>query len=725
MLHMRYFRLFLTVLPLLFCNLLRAQSLSVESFRLLENDLTANTYGTMERDQNGEVAALIKVVTSETGFVFDGGMMGIVRTIQKTGEIWVYVPRAIQKITITHQQHGVLRDYYFPVTIENARTYEMVLKHPVTTPVRTRAQYVVFKVEPHNAVVLVDNEAHTLNSEGQLSLRLNSGEHTYMVTAPSFETETGTVTVSDSRITKEIKLSSLVGQLTINTDNDAELYIDDEYKGNGTWSGTLNEGTYFVEVRRPSFKTAFEEVSLRRSESRTVTVRATEPAYGDVEVVSDPLDFDIYIDGEKKGVTPDYITLVRTGTHKVTLKKAEYYDRDITVEVFEDSIAYISVSDFQRIPESAKDKKKREALEAKEAKELARAEARARKEAERDAARLAEQAENEADRNTTGQLATQGSLIDKSAFPDVYDVADVMPVFPAGNAALIQYFKDNINCPQYYQGNDRVIVGFIVEKDGYASHPYIVKGIDDVIDREVLRVLEKMPKWTPGINDGRIVRVWQTVNINIRHKGTSSVYLGSNNIGNDSGSIGKRSNRRISYYLGGFYTAGDLESYGVEAGLYYRNFNVQLDYGFHTKQIEGIWSPSIWKGHGVDLDFWKYDYKWKYLYTFSASLGYGINVARPLRVTPQVGLRYTQLVDVDDELVVYKLGYSWKTYCLGAQAAAKTEIILSKNLSIFVTPSYTVPLKLDEIASRLDEAGNSVNTSFSGFKLSAGLNIIF
>ena len=44
-----------------------SQSMSVESFRLLENDLTANTYGTMERDQNGDVVALIKVVTSETG----------------------------------------------------------------------------------------------------------------------------------------------------------------------------------------------------------------------------------------------------------------------------------------------------------------------------------------------------------------------------------------------------------------------------------------------------------------------------------------------------------------------------------------------------------------------------------------------------------------------------------------------------------------------------------
>ena len=66
-----------------------AQDISVSSFKLLENDLTANTTGTMERDQNGEVAALIKVVTTEQGFVFDGGMSGIVKTKQGVGEVWV------------------------------------------------------------------------------------------------------------------------------------------------------------------------------------------------------------------------------------------------------------------------------------------------------------------------------------------------------------------------------------------------------------------------------------------------------------------------------------------------------------------------------------------------------------------------------------------------------------------------------------------------------------
>ena len=93
-----------------FCLLAgKAQDISVKSFELLPNDLTANNNGTMENDQNGEVAALIKVITSEKGFVFDGGMMGIVKVVQKVGEIWVYVPHGINHISISHQQLGKLR----------------------------------------------------------------------------------------------------------------------------------------------------------------------------------------------------------------------------------------------------------------------------------------------------------------------------------------------------------------------------------------------------------------------------------------------------------------------------------------------------------------------------------------------------------------------------------------------------------------------------------------
>ena len=104
-------RRLLAVLSLLLCiTWASAQNISIKSFKLLPTDLTANLEGTKEIDQNGEVAALIKVITTETGFVFDVGMLCIVRQVQQVGEIWVYVPHGVQRISINHQKLGRLAE---------------------------------------------------------------------------------------------------------------------------------------------------------------------------------------------------------------------------------------------------------------------------------------------------------------------------------------------------------------------------------------------------------------------------------------------------------------------------------------------------------------------------------------------------------------------------------------------------------------------------------------
>ena len=95
-------KLLLSLFGLLAVVCSKAQDMKVVDFRLLENDLTANTRGTEKMDQNGERAALIKIVTPERGFTFDGGSLGIVASEEHTGEIWLYVPRRAQKLIVKH-----------------------------------------------------------------------------------------------------------------------------------------------------------------------------------------------------------------------------------------------------------------------------------------------------------------------------------------------------------------------------------------------------------------------------------------------------------------------------------------------------------------------------------------------------------------------------------------------------------------------------------------------
>ena len=86
--------------------------INVKSFRKLSNDLDARVNEPL-KDQNGDVCAIIKVVTTQTGFSFDCGQIGVVKTVAKTSEIWVYVPFGARRITISHPQLGLLRDYPF------------------------------------------------------------------------------------------------------------------------------------------------------------------------------------------------------------------------------------------------------------------------------------------------------------------------------------------------------------------------------------------------------------------------------------------------------------------------------------------------------------------------------------------------------------------------------------------------------------------------------------
>lgn len=103
-------KLILLVILLLISIFSAAQDINVKSFELLDNDLTAITPGTEELDNNGNKAALIKVVTTQSGFSFDCGILGIVKTKHQTSEYWVYVPAGVRHITIKHPQLGILRD---------------------------------------------------------------------------------------------------------------------------------------------------------------------------------------------------------------------------------------------------------------------------------------------------------------------------------------------------------------------------------------------------------------------------------------------------------------------------------------------------------------------------------------------------------------------------------------------------------------------------------------
>lgn len=101
----------------------------------------------------------------------------------------------------------------------------------------------------------------------------------------------------------------------------------------------------------------------------------------------------------------------------------------------------------------------------------------------------------------------------------IYAAVEQAPQFPGGQGALSAWLAKNLSYPEAAierGAQGRVVVKFVVEKDGSITNPAIERGVDAALDAEAIRLVEKMPKWTPGKNNGVPVRSWFTLPVGFR-----------------------------------------------------------------------------------------------------------------------------------------------------------------------------------------------------------------
>ena len=101
----------------------------------------------------------------------------------------------------------------------------------------------------------------------------------------------------------------------------------------------------------------------------------------------------------------------------------------------------------------------------------------------------------------------------------IFTVVEEMPKFPGGDAELLKFIAKSIKYPVIAQENGiqgRVICAFVVNRDGSVVDAEVLRGVDPSLDKEALRVIGTMPKWTPGKQRGKPVRVKYTVPITFR-----------------------------------------------------------------------------------------------------------------------------------------------------------------------------------------------------------------
>ena len=103
----------------------------------------------------------------------------------------------------------------------------------------------------------------------------------------------------------------------------------------------------------------------------------------------------------------------------------------------------------------------------------------------------------------------------------VYRVVEHVPTYPGGFEAMYEFFKKEMRHPEGVEikpGNSRVIIRFIVEKDGRLTHFEVLRSPDEKLSEEALRLVKLMPRWTPAKNKGEVVRSLFTIPVTFKDK---------------------------------------------------------------------------------------------------------------------------------------------------------------------------------------------------------------
>ena len=205
-----------------------------------------------------------------------------------------------------------------------------------------KPQYVVFNVEPKNAVVTIDGQIYTAE-DGVVVALLSSGNHTFKAEARGYHPQSGNFTVAGAKIERIIALKGDYANVTIKADSGADIYVNDKKMGTTTWSGRLNSGLYIFEARKSGYRTqSLTQQITSDNPQQSYTLPALTPIYGSADITSSPAMADITINGKLVGRTPLQLDNLLVGTHTIKISKSGYADNTQTITISEGKTTTVS-----------------------------------------------------------------------------------------------------------------------------------------------------------------------------------------------------------------------------------------------------------------------------------------------------------------------------------------------------------------------------------------------
>lgn len=212
----------------------------------------------------------------------------------------------------------------------------------------SQPQYVVFELDPKFATLFIDDEMQT-TQDGFVTAVLKNGVHSWRAQARGYHPLSGQVTVSGEKVVRRVSLTIDAAIVTVTTAADAEIWVNDQKKGVGSWQGALSSGVYIFEARKAGHRTTkLSQTVSSASANQSVVLEAPKPIYGTLDINSTPALASVKVDGKAVGETP-LMTKLLEGSHRVEVTKAGYnpWSEDVAIS---DGKTTSVVAQLKKIP---------------------------------------------------------------------------------------------------------------------------------------------------------------------------------------------------------------------------------------------------------------------------------------------------------------------------------------------------------------------------------------
>ena len=319
----------------------------IVSFGENPHDMSPKNYEKIDAD--GKPYAIIKVTSNNpddnlSAYAFDFEHIPHLVEI-KEGELWLYVGRNAMYVNISREGYHSIRRHDLGLTIQPGRAYEMRLSVEAPNVFR---QMLEFNVQPASAkaTIMIKNQRQgaqmenfgTTSELGSVARNIELGVYTYTVVTDKYHNSEGRIVLDkrNGHHVEKVILRPNFSNITFKAAPGADIYINDEKVGTGTWNGDLKAGVYSVECRKPKHKSVVEMIKIVENNDRVIELRSPVPQTGVLAVTSNPLGANIKVDGKDYGVTPKNIVDLLIGSHKVEISKKNYKSVVTTVEIRED-----------------------------------------------------------------------------------------------------------------------------------------------------------------------------------------------------------------------------------------------------------------------------------------------------------------------------------------------------------------------------------------------------